>query len=149
MRFEETALFRPHLDGRHDRVVIRRGTKGGASRFVMIRTMAQADALEAAKAATRGDRGLIPAEYPTFKSYADWVYAQLRSAGIGRVTGTTFHDLRRTYAVDRMSLLLLSGHCREAAAHVVSRELGHHRAEVLNWYVDSAFLDRFQTQRLA
>ena len=94
MRFEETALFRPYIDARHDRVTITRGTKGGASRFVIIRTLAQADALEAAKAATSGDRGLIPAEYPTFKSYADWVYSQLRAVGIGRATGTTFHDLR-------------------------------------------------------
>jgi len=131
VRFEETALFRPHKDAKPDRITITRGTKGGASRFVLIRTREQAEALETVKPATSGDRGLIPVGYPTFKSCADWIYAQLRGVGVGRASGTTFHDLRRSYAVSRMKDLPVRGHSREAAAHLVSHEIGHHRTQVL------------------
>ena len=48
-----------------------------------------------------------------------------------------------------MKLLMMAGHSREAAAHVVSRELGHHRTEILNWYIDSTSLVPVEAQRLA
>ncbi len=135
MRFEETALFRPNVDIQDDRVRIARGPKGGKSRFVMIRTRDQLIAIKAAKAVAVGGRGLIPEHFRTLKAFGDWVYAQLRAIGIGRSTDVVFHDLRRTYAVERVRQLVAAGRDPEAAADLVSRELGHHRREILEWYL--------------
>ena len=45
--------------------------------------------------------------------------------------------MRQSYSVARMKQLLRAGHSREATAHVISRELGHHRAGVLQWRLDT------------
>jgi len=140
MRFEETALFRPHKQIDGNRVWINRGSKGGRPRFVVIRNQHQRDALAAAARAVAGaGLGLIPPEMRTFKAWADKVYEMLRSIGVGRATDTTFHDLRRTYAVERMHEILATRGCSwEEAARVVARELGHNRTEVLDWYMTDA-----------
>ncbi len=136
MRFEETALFRPHKDADAHCVRIVRGTKGGKPRFVVIRNQQQRDALAAARAVTTPGRGLIPATERTFKAWSDKVYAMLRSIGVGRATDTTFHDLRRSFAAERMREIMATRRCTwEEAARVVARELGHHRTEVIDWYV--------------
>lgn len=136
MRFEETALFRPHRDTDGHRVFIARGSKGGRPRYIVIRTQEQRDALSAARIATTPGRGLIPAAERTFKAWADKVYAMLRSIGVGRASDTTFHDLRRTYAHERLESLMAERGCsRDEAAGIVARELGHNRTEVLDWYV--------------
>jgi integrase len=136
MRFEETALFRPHKQIDGNRVWINRGAKGGRPRYVVVRTDAQREALKAALAVARPGYGLIPEGERTLKAWADKVYAMLRSVGVGRDTGTTFHDLRRTYADERMrDLMTTRGLSWEEAARIVARELGHGRTEVLDWYI--------------
>jgi hypothetical protein len=137
MRFEETALFRPHVDVQQDRIVIVRGTKGGKKRYVMIRTPEQVSAIAVAKAAASGERGLIPERFPTLAKYANWFYGQLRAIGIGQEFGTVFHDYRRTYIGERvLRLVKHEGHSVEDAVHLVTREVGHNRAEVMQWYID-------------
>jgi integrase len=59
----------------------------------------------------------------------------LRVAGLGAGHENTFHDLRRTYACERMRALE-PHRGRLGAAVLVSRELGHNRTEVLEWYID-------------
>jgi integrase len=146
MRFEETALFRPHQQIDGSRVWINRGSKGGRPRYVVVHSQAQRDALAAALAAAKPGRGLIPEEMRSFKAWADKVYNMLRSIGVGRDSGTTFHDLRRSFAADRMvHLVKVRGYSVEEAIHVVARELGHSRAEVIEWYLSAEQLAALET----
>jgi integrase len=136
LRFEETALFRPHQDVDGNRVWIKRGAKGGKPRYVVIRSEKQREALDAARAVAVPGRGVIPVEARTFKAWADKVYEMLRAIGVGQATDTTFHDLRRTFADERMREIMAARGCsREEAAKLVARELGHGRTEVLDWYL--------------
>lgn len=139
LRFEEAALFRPNRDWDGTRIWVKRGTKGGQPRYLFPYNPRQIQAIERAMALVTGDRGLIPLEARTFKSWAESVYAELRKVGIGRETDMTFHDLRRTYACERMAYLItVKGMSVQSAAGLVSRELGHHRTEILRWYWDAA-----------
>ncbi len=136
MRFEEAALFRPGCDAYACRVWVKRGTKGGRPRYLFLYNAQQVQALEFARNLTEGNRGLIPEEYPTYEQWRQHVYPILRAAGMSRKTDEIFHDLRRTFIVERMDYLVkVRGRSRDDAATLVAREVGHHRAEVLKWYL--------------
>ncbi len=141
LRFEEAALLRPHRDFDGKRVWINRGSKGGRPRYLNIHRPEQIHAIRAAQALTAADRGLIPPEWTTYEKFRQWAYGLLRAAGFRKDEGRTFQDLRRTYAVERMRGLVGGGSGRERAAQLVARELGHHRTEVLDWYIAADDLD--------
>ncbi len=136
LRFKESSLFRPGRDWQGDRVWVKRGTKGGNPRYLFLHKPRQTDVLEAARRLAPGDSGLIPEGVRTYEEWRQYVYRVLRAAGIGRATDQTFHDLRRTYLCERMNFLVkVKGMTRDRAAAIVAREAGHHRLEILNWYI--------------
>lgn len=136
LRFKESALFRPGRDWQGDRVWVKRGTKGGNPRYLFLHSARQAEILDGARRLAGGDACLIPAEFRAYEEWRQYVYRLLRGAGIGRATDQTFHDLRRTYLCERMKYLLtVKGLHRNRAAEIVAREAGHHRHEILQWYI--------------
>ncbi len=136
LRFKEAALFRPGRDWQGERVWLKRGTKGGRPRYLFLHNPRQAEVLEGARRLASGDAGIIPQDVPTFEKWRQYVYRQLRAAGVGRETDETFHDLRRGYLVERMKHLTSEkGMERDRAAEIVAREAGHHRLEILDWYL--------------
>jgi hypothetical protein len=136
LRFKEAALFRPGRDWQGDRLWVKRGTKGGHPRYLWIYNPRQAEILEAARRLAPGDASLIPTGYRTYEEWRQHVYPVLRGAGVGRATDQTFHDLRRTYLCERMNFLVKKkGLNRDQAAALVAREAGHHRLEILEWYI--------------
>ena len=48
----------------------------------------------------------------------------------------TFHGLRYNYVQDRMNALQREGYTRDAAAHIVTQEVGHNRIEVIKIYTN-------------
>ncbi len=136
LRFKEAALFRPDRDWQGDRLWVKRGTKGGRPRYLWLHNPRQAETLEWARTLARGDAGLIPPEYRTYEEWRQYVYRTLRAAGVGRATDATFHDLRRTYLVERMKhLVTVKQAVPLQAAALVAREAGHSRLEILDWYI--------------
>lgn len=136
LRFREAALLRPHRDWDGQRVWIKRGSKGGRPRYLYLHNAKQSAALQEARRLTSADGALIPAECRTFEEWRQYVYRQLRGAGIGRGTDRTFHDLRRTYLVERMKFLVWQRKMYpDRAAALVAREAGHARTEILEWYI--------------
>ncbi len=135
LRLKEASLFRPHQDATGNYAWVKRGTKGGRPRYVAVRTQGQRDALEAARAVAEPGRGVIPSSVATFEKWRQHVYRSLRAAGLSKARGATFHDLRRTYAVRRLADLLKRGVERRAASKLVSKELGHSRLDILDWYI--------------
>lgn len=137
MRMREASLFRPHRDCDGNRILLNRGTKGGRPRYLFLRTPEQHEALNAARALVSGDEALIPREFATFEQWRQYVYRQLRAAGFSREKDQVFHDLRRSYAVERMDQLIRERRWdRHSASKLVSKELGHNRIEILDWYID-------------
>ncbi len=135
MRFKEAALWRPNRDCDGSRVWIKRGTKGGRPRYLFIHNPGQVEAINWARSMVKAEDGcLIPKEFRTFEQWRQYVYRQLRAAGLGREGDRTFHDLRRTYLVERLKDLGTRMD-RHRAAQLVAREAGHGRTEVLDWYV--------------
>jgi hypothetical protein len=137
MRFEEAALFRAWKDWMGGgRAWIKRGAKGGNVRYVNLYNDRQRKALENARKLASADSGLIPRECPTYEKWRQYVYDELREAGMGKQFGATFQDCRRSYIVERMDYLVRERYLdQEVAARIVAREVGHHRTEVLCWYV--------------
>jgi site-specific recombinase XerC len=136
LRFKEAMLFRPGRDWDGERVWIKRGSKGGRPRYLFVHNEVQKEVLEVSRKLASKQGALIPAECPTYESWRQHVYSILREAGVGRETDTTFHDLRRTYVVERMDELINEqGLDPERAAELVAREVGHSRTEVMRWYV--------------
>jgi hypothetical protein len=138
LRFKEASLFRPGRDWQGDRVWVKRGTKGGHPRYLWLYNNRQREVLEGARRQAQGDAGIIPQDVRTFEEWRQHVYPILRAAGIGRATDQTFHDLRRTYLCERMKYLItVKGMDRVRASAIVAREAGHHREEILEWYLAS------------
>jgi|GEM_PF-1735027 len=136
MRCREAMLFRPNRDFDGERVWLKRGTKGGRPRYLWLHNAKQREVIEEIRALVGGgDAALIPREWPTYKKWATHCYDKFRAAGISRKTDAIFHDLRRTYACERVNNLMLHGRTREQAAELVARELGHSRTEILEWYI--------------
>jgi hypothetical protein len=139
LRFEEAALLRPWKDLQGSRVWIKRGTKGGRPRYLYLHNREQAAALRLARNLCAKDRGLIPREFATYEQWRQHVYQVLRPAGLSRESGTTFHDLRRSFVRDRMDYLTGARGLKSwQAATIVAREVGHHRIEVLRWYLNNS-----------
>ncbi len=136
LRFKESALFRPGHDWQGDRIWVKRGTKGGHPRYLFLHNPRQAEVLEGARRLAGGEACLIPPEYRTYEEWRQYVYRVLRGAGVGRASDQTFHDLRRGYLCGRMKFLIaVKGMDRAHAAALVAREAGHHRLEILDWYL--------------
>jgi site-specific recombinase XerC len=136
MRCREAMLFRPGCDFDGERVWLKRGTKGGRPRYLWLHNAKQREVIAEIRALVGGgDAALIPPEWPSYKKWATHCYRKFRAAGLGRKTDAIYHDMRRTYARDRMEYLMLHGRTREQAAALVARELGHSRTEILEWYL--------------
>ena len=138
LRFKEAMLLRPWRDWQGNRVWVKRGTKGGRPRYVFVHNPRQREALMTARFLTKRDGSLVPPEAPTFEKWRQQCYRALRAAGMGQASNTLYHDLRRTYAAERMKYLLARGVSRQEAARLVARELGHGRTEVLGWYLEDS-----------
>jgi len=136
LRFKEASLFRPGRDWQEGRVWVKRGTKGGQPRYLWLYQPRQGEVLEGARRLAQGDAAIIPQAFRTFEEWRQYVYPILRAAGVGRATDQMFHDLRRTYFCERMKFLItVRGMDRHRAAAIVAREAGHHREEILEWYL--------------
>lgn len=136
LRFKESALLRPGRDWQDERLWVKRGTKGGQPRYLYLHNPRQAEVLKAARRLAPGETCLIPEEYRTYEEWRQYVYRVLRAAGVGRATDQSFHDLRRTYLSERMKYLVKVRKMSQIQASIlVSREAGHHRLEILDWYI--------------
>ncbi len=137
MRFREAMLFRPSRDFDGERLWFKRGTKGGRPRYLWLHNPKQREVIEEVRALVGGgDAALIPREWKTFDSWRQHCYHKFRKAGLGQKTDAVFHDLRRTFACERMKYLMeFRGRSRDDAARLVARELGHSRTEILEWYI--------------
>jgi site-specific recombinase XerC len=139
LRFREAMLFRPWRDWEESgRIWVKRGTKGGRPRYLFLHNPRQREVLEEARALVRGqDAALIPEEAATWEQWRQASYHKLRKAGMSRKMDAVFHDLRRTWAGERMHYLIrVRGLDQEHAERIVTRELGHNRREVLRWYLE-------------
>jgi len=139
LRFREAMLFRPWRDWEESgRIWVKRGTKGGRPRYLFLHNPRQREVLEEARALVHGqDAALIPQEAATWEQWRQASYHKLRKAGMSRKLDAVFHDLRRTYAGERMHYLIrVRGLDQEHAERIVTRELGHNRREVLRWYLE-------------
>jgi site-specific recombinase XerC len=139
LRFREAALFRPWRDWEESgRIWVKRGTKGGRPRYLFLWNARQREILEEARALVQGsDAALIPEDAATWEQWRQASYHKYRKAGLSKETDTVFHDLRRTYAGERMHYLIkVQGLDPEHAERIVTRELGHSRREVLRWYLE-------------
>jgi len=137
MRFREAMLFRPWRDFDGDRVWLKRGTKGGRPRYLFLHNAKQREVIEEARALVGSTEGsLTPPESKTFDSWRQHCYHEFRKAGLGQETDTIYHDLRRSFACERLKYLMeVRGRSRDDAAGLVARELGHSRTEILEWYI--------------
>lgn len=54
----------------------------------------------------------------------------------GQTKPLTYHGLRYGYVQDRMNTLQAQGYTRDAAAHIVTQEVGHNRIEVISIYTN-------------
>jgi integrase len=137
MRFREAMLFRPWRDFDGERIWLKRGTKGGRPRYLFLHNAKQREVIEEIRALVGGSDGaLIPHEWKTFDSWRQHCYHEFRKAGLGQEEDVVFHDLRRTFACERLKYLMdVRGRSREDAAALVARELGHGRTEILEWYI--------------
>ncbi len=136
LRFEEAMLFRPGRDFNGQRVWVKRGTKGGRPRYLFPHNDRQREVIQEARRLVTGDACLIPRECPTYEKWRQHCYGQLRAAGMSQASGVVFHDLRRSYACERMDYLVRERKMSpDRAAQLVARELGHGRTEVLQWYL--------------
>jgi site-specific recombinase XerC len=125
LRFKEAMLFRPGRDCDGERVWIKRGSKGGRPRYLYVHNANQKEFLEGARRLASKDGALIPKECSTYETWRQHVYPILRAAGVGRHTDTPFHNLRRTYVVERMDDLINNqGLNPDRAATLVAREVG-------------------------
>jgi len=108
LRMREAMLFRPWRDWEESgRIWVKRGTKGGRPRYLFLWNAKQREILEEARALVQGqDAALIPEEAATWGQWRQASYHKLRKAGMSKETDTVFHDLRRTYAGQRMHYLI-------------------------------------------
>ena len=139
LRMREAMLFRPWRDWEESgRIWVKRGTKGGRPRYLFLWNPQQREVLEEARALVHGpDAALIPAEVASWEKWRQASYHKYRKAGLSRKMDAVFHDLRRTYAGERMHYLIrVRGLDQEHAERIVTRELGHNRREVLRWYLE-------------
>ncbi len=147
LRMREAMLFRPWGDWEESgRIWVKRGTKGGRPRYLFLWNPRQRAVLEEARALVHGrDAALIPEEAATWEQWRQASYYKYRKAGLGRKMDAVFHDLRRTWAGERMHYLIrVRGLDQEHAERIVTRELGHNRREVLRWYLED--LDLIQAE---
>jgi hypothetical protein len=129
---------------RSAQITVSEGVKGGnQERTVPITSQRQIDALRAAAAAQQGGLNLMRADQ-TYSQFKNQAYKAFYAAG-----GSHFHDLRAAYACDRYHELTgckapvlrnsddekPSRGSDRAARLIISKELGHHRIEVVNEYV--------------
>ena len=139
LRMREAMLFRPWRDWEESwRIWVKRGTKGGRPRYLFLWNARQREILEEARALVQGQEpALIPEEAASWEQWRQASYHKFRKAGLSKEEDTVFHDLRRTYAGQRMHYLIrVRGLDQEHAERIVTRELGHSRREVLRWYLE-------------
>ncbi len=148
LRREESLKLRPHQADQGDRLVLQGSwTKGGRPREIPIRTQAQREVLERAKALVQSKTAsLIPA-HRTYAQHLHSYEAQCRRAGLRKM-----HGLRHAYAQERFLELTgfacpaTGGPHREAltptqryadddARVLISEELGHAREAITIAYL--------------
>ena len=148
LRREESIKLKPHQADRGDRLVLQASwTKGGRPREIPIRTLAQREVLDKAKACVKGKAGSL---IPGHKSYVQQLRTYehcTRMAGLDHL-----HGLRHAYAQERF--LELAGfacpvtggpHAPELtpeqrasdyeARLIISAELGHSREAITVAYL--------------
>lgn len=149
LRLYEAMLLRPAHADRGTYLEVVNGTKGGRPRTVPIRTQAQRDALERAKAvASRTDRGsLVPPGMNPGQARNRHNYIMRRLGLTKKVLGVVGHGLRHEYAIDlyeetsgepsavRGGPGLLSRAADADARRAVTQDLGHARLGVTASYL--------------
>lgn len=146
LRLEEVSKVRPQdIDWTKNVVHLKRGTKGGRYRYVMLITPeARSWAHELARQVPARDRGIIPQQY-TERSWKSHVQREIRHAGGGRANGLRLHGLRHAFAQDLYqrlsgSLPPIKGgkptrEVHQKACKTVSKVLGHNRWGITETYV--------------
>lgn len=148
LRLAEAILIEPANARIHGVLRVEKGTKGGRTRMVPIRTAAQEQALKHAAelAAQSARRNLVPPGKTVQQAKDRLYYIVSKKLGISKaVSGVTPHGLRHQFANDRYEeeagepTVLRGGEPVErakdaAARQVVSNELGHSRLGVTASY---------------
>ena len=150
LRREESIKIRPWQADKGDRLVLQASwTKGGRPRDIPIRTAAQLEVLDHAKALVKNKTSAL---IPAHKTYAQQLHSyegQCLRVGLHKM-----HGLRHAYAQTRFEELAgfacpaaggptrenMTSEQREAdydARLIVSEELGHTRPEITNAYLGS------------
>lgn len=151
LRAHELLTLRPaneqpastHREYREDRFTGREGErytvigKGGLIREVMI-PKGLAARLEAArldKPNTVYDRGIRYQQHYGIGSGQRWSssFSQASNRALGWSSGA--HGMRHTYAQERVHELQVHGYSYHSAKEIVSQELGHFRADVIDCYM--------------
>lgn len=129
---------------RSNQITVSEGVKGGnQERTVPVTSPRQIGALRAAAEAQQRGPNLMRANQ-TYSQFKNQAYKTFYAAG-----GSHFHDLRAAYACDRYQeltgckapVLRESNDVKpsrsddRAARLIISKELGHHRIEVVNEYI--------------
>ena len=124
--------------------------KGGKHRHVALSSEAIAILKERLKHVARGERVFV-AQGEKAHSVINRIEKHLErcrevvtsSEGVssrvnykGEEKPLTFHGLRYNYVQDRMNTLQKEGYTRDAAAHIVTQEVGHNRIEVIRIYTN-------------
>lgn len=160
LRFEESAKFdaRSALNQAVEKnhIEISRGTKGGQSRYIEIRNNIQLRVLERASEIQENDRSMIPCD----RSYIEFKHSAYSAIG---KTNINFHSERHAYAQNRykeitnISAPVKTNHSERTWSHylsrqlgigirdakeldsearlLISKELGHHREDVVSAYI--------------
>ena len=149
LRFRECALLNVVAALKEARrsscVSIVRGTKGGRPRNIPIINGKQMDALSFAADAQGRRKCLIPVG-KNYEYWRNFAYGRLYSAGLRH-----FHDLRAAFACDRYQsesgviapvladsvIQRPQNEVDKRARAIISKELGHNRADILNAYIGS------------
>lgn len=161
MRFRETALAPVHVclrRARRDGVIdIRLGTKGGrgrnVERLVPVGPKGMATLERACRLVGRANRNIIPADW-IYERWYNHAHEVLRRHAPRYGLSTKFHDLRAAYVCTRYSeetdhpAPVVSGrraapaNVHHQAAGILTREMGHGRADVLTSYYGSTRVRR-------
>lgn len=148
MRFREASLFDPRAGLREaertGKITVSEGVKGGGNvREVPITSQRQIESLRTAANAMGSQKNMM-AEGRNYKEHRNHSYNEFYAGG-----GRHFHDMRAAYACDRYQQL--TGHLApvlrgdgdprpsrdldRSARATISKELGHHRIEVVGAYI--------------
>jgi len=147
LRTKEVHCWRPwaDYDEQRSRMLVRKGTKGGRNRYVVVVTPELKEAIRLARdlvppsARHRGQAASLTPVGTTFAEHRERYYADLRKVGLSRENALHPHAWRHGQAQALKAYLDSTGrYTALETAHTIARFLGHGRATIIKYYVPEA-----------